>query len=62
MRDLVRLRIALEGIEPPIWRRVDVPANIWLKELHSVIQAAMGWQTSLPVPGRPTEDHRTWPG
>jgi Plasmid pRiA4b ORF-3-like protein len=44
MSDIVRLRIALEGTEPPIWRRVDVPANMSLKELHSVIQAAMGWQ------------------
>ncbi|RQX90210.1 plasmid pRiA4b ORF-3 family protein [Burkholderia stagnalis] len=39
----MRLRISLEGVEPAIWRRLEVPANIALDELHDVIQAAMGW-------------------
>ncbi len=38
------LHIALEDIEPPIWRRLLVPADITLKRLHTVIQRAMGWQ------------------
>jgi hypothetical protein len=37
------LDITLEGIEPPIWRRVQVPAEISMAELHHVIQIAMGW-------------------
>jgi hypothetical protein len=37
------LRITLEDIEPPIWRRVRVPAEITLASLHEVIQIAMGW-------------------
>ena len=41
---IVRIRIALEDIEPEIWRRVDVPLDLNLKGLHDVIQAAMGWQ------------------
>ena len=42
MRNYV-LRIALDVIEPPIWRRVLVPSDLTLGELHVVIQAAMGW-------------------
>ncbi len=44
MSDVVRLKITLMDTEPAIWRRVEVPAAITLKNLHSVIQAAMGWQ------------------
>ena len=40
---MIQLRIELEGIEPPIWRRVIVPASIPLDMLHLVIQAAMAW-------------------
>jgi hypothetical protein len=37
------LEITLADIEPPIWRRVQVPAEITMAELHHVIQIAMGW-------------------
>lgn len=39
-----QLKIRLARIEPEIWRRVIVPANLTLRELHAVIQGAMGWQ------------------
>jgi hypothetical protein len=39
----VELTVALRDIEPPIWRRVIVPASLTLYELHAVIQTAMGW-------------------
>jgi hypothetical protein len=29
---------------PPVWRRLRVPAGIRLDRLHSVLQAAMGWE------------------
>jgi hypothetical protein len=38
---IVRLRITLEGIEPTIWRRVELPLANSLKTLHLAIQAAM---------------------
>ncbi len=38
------IRISLKGISPTIWRRVEVPYNFTLHELHMVIQAAMGWE------------------
>jgi hypothetical protein len=37
------LRIEIEGIEPLIWRRVSVRTSMSLRDVHSVIQAAMGW-------------------
>ncbi|QTI68918.1 plasmid pRiA4b ORF-3 family protein [Gordonia polyisoprenivorans] len=44
MRGGVELRIELDDIEPPIWRRFRVPANIALDDLHLVVQAVMGWE------------------
>lgn len=41
---VMRLRISLEGVEPAIWRRLEVPADIALDDLNDAIQAAMGWQ------------------
>lgn len=38
------LRVTLVDSQPPIWRRLLVPANIRLDRLHDVIQAAMGWE------------------
>ena len=43
---VLQLRIELDDIEPLIWRRVLVPANVTLGRLHRVIQAAMGWTDS----------------
>jgi len=39
---VVQLRIELEGIDPPVWRRVLVSARASLHELHDVIERAMG--------------------
>ncbi len=41
-----QLKIVLEGSKPPIWRRVIVPADLTLDELHWVIQVAMGWENA----------------
>ena len=40
----VELTVALRDIEPKIWRRLVVPASLTLRELHAVIQTAMGWE------------------
>ncbi|WP_257013531.1 plasmid pRiA4b ORF-3 family protein [Rhodococcus sp. ACPA4] len=37
------LRIELDCVSPPIWRRFSVPSNIELDQLHSIVQAVMGW-------------------
>jgi hypothetical protein len=39
----MRLRVALLGVKPAPWRRVEVAATATLAGLHAVIQAAMGW-------------------
>src|SRR3546814_9510082 len=40
---VIRLKIELDDTDPPIWRRIEVPAVTSLKDLHHIIQAAMGW-------------------
>ena len=44
---VLQVRITLgEVTDPPVWRRVLVPAGYTLDRVHAVIQAAMGWQNS----------------
>lgn len=40
---IYQLKITLHQSKPPIWRRVLVPGNITLGQLHYVIQIVMGW-------------------
>ncbi len=42
---IFRLKLTLAGIEPGIWRRIHVPGGMTLRELHEVIQVAMGWES-----------------
>jgi hypothetical protein len=42
-KQIFQLRITLNDSRPPIWRRVAVPSDITLGELHEVIQIVMGW-------------------
>ena len=42
----VRLTVTLEGIDPPVWRRLEVPASLKLERLHDVLQVALGWTNS----------------
>ncbi len=42
-RDLLRFRVDLVGILPPIWREILVPARYSFWDLHVAIQDAMGW-------------------
>lgn len=38
------VKIVLMDLAPMIWRRVSVPRDIKLGDLHNVIQIAMGWE------------------
>lgn len=40
---IYQLKVTLEDSKPPIWRRILVPAEITLYNLHETIQIAMGW-------------------
>ena len=41
---VVQIKVWLLGISPMVWRRLLVPGTFTLRELHGVIQVAMGWE------------------
>ncbi|MEK6677046.1 MAG: plasmid pRiA4b ORF-3 family protein [Planctomycetota bacterium] len=41
-----QLKITLQEIDPPVWRRLLVPSHVTLGELNFILQAAMGWTNS----------------
>src|SRR5438128_3620760 len=43
---IYQLKITLQEFQPPMWRRVQVPATISLDRLHDVLQIVMGWTNS----------------
>ncbi len=43
---ILQLRIELLHIEPLIWRRLQVPGDYTLWDLHVAIQSALGWNDS----------------
>src|SRR5690349_19621915 len=45
---VVQLKVTLIGTDPPVWRRVKVPADLNLRRLHDVIQVTMGWWDQHP--------------
>jgi len=44
--NIFQLKITLNHIKPPIWRRVLVDSDIKLPDLHKIIQTVMGWTNS----------------
>ena len=40
---IYRIKITLEHVEPPVWRRIEVPGDVTLARLHDIIQRVMGW-------------------
>ncbi|WP_039021810.1 plasmid pRiA4b ORF-3 family protein [Escherichia coli] len=46
MNYFYQLKITLKHIEPAVWRRFVVPANLTLDRLHDVVQIVMGWDDS----------------
>jgi len=42
-QDICQIKVTLLGTNPPIWRRLLVPADLTLAQLHNVLQTAMGW-------------------
>lgn len=40
---IYRIKVTLENVEPPVWRRIEVPGDVTLARLHAIIQRVMGW-------------------
>ena len=47
-----QLEVTLEDVEPPVWRRIEVPSSITLAGLHTVIQSGDGVAGLPPPPVR----------
>ena len=41
---IYQLKVTLEDVSPPIWRRFQVPGRFSLAGLHLVLQIVMGWE------------------
>lgn len=61
-RNVVSLKLTLRGTKPPVWRRLLVPGETTLGDLHRAIQAAMGWEDdhlhTFDIEGRQYGDPR----
>ena len=40
------IKVTLLGTSPPVWRRILVPRDITLRNLHRTLQTVMGWTDS----------------
>ena len=40
---ILQFRVWLKGLSPMVWRRLQVPSTMTLREFHGVLQIAMGW-------------------
>ena len=41
-----RVRVDLNGTKPPLWRRLELASDLFLDQVHEVMQAAFGWTDS----------------
>lgn len=41
-----RVRIDLSRTRPPLWRRLELASDLFLDQVHEVIQVAFGWTGS----------------
>jgi len=45
-KTIYQLKVTLNGTGSPIWRRILVPENVTLYQLHTILQIVMGWTDS----------------
>ncbi|MFL1431959.1 MULTISPECIES: plasmid pRiA4b ORF-3 family protein [unclassified Nocardiopsis] len=39
-----RVRVEISGTKPPVWRRLELDSELFLNEVHTILQAAFGWE------------------
>jgi hypothetical protein len=44
--EVYAIKVTLLGTSPPVWRRILVPRDIRLRQLHRTLQTVMGWTNS----------------
>ena len=44
--EVYAIKVTLLGTSPPVWRRILVPREITLRNLHRTLQTVMGWTNS----------------
>lgn len=42
--NIYQIKVILDDTHPPIWRRIQVPGKVTLRELHQILQIVMGWE------------------
>lgn len=42
----LRVRVDLAGTKPPVWRRLELVSDLFLDELHEILQTTFGWTDS----------------
>jgi hypothetical protein len=45
-RTISQLKVTLQGIRPPVWRRILVQSDVTLAQLHIILQMVLGWTDS----------------
>lgn len=41
-----RVRVDLNGTKPPLWRRLELACDLYLDQVHKIMQVAFGWTDS----------------
>lgn len=39
-----RVRVEVADTEPPVWRRLELASDLFLNEVHAILQAAFAWE------------------
>jgi hypothetical protein len=43
-RMIFQLKVTLDDVDPPVWRRLLIPGGFTLDRVHRAVQYAMGWR------------------
>lgn len=46
LRSIYQLKITLNGVQPPVWRRLQIASTDNLEDIHIALQIVMGWTNS----------------